>query len=368
MNKKLHIVSFDVPYPPNYGGAIDVFYKLKALAASGVTIYFHAFEYGRGGHKELEKYCKTVFYYKRNYTRNLFSSIPFTISSRSNKKLLENLKKIEAPVLFEGLHTTYWLFKQGFRDRKVLVRAHNIEHLYFQGLCSSEKNILKKLFFKIEAGRFFRYEDLLEKVDHILTISPSEQSYFAKKFGEKSIYVPVFHQNEAVRTLAEKGEYALYHGDLRISDNRRAVNFLIDVFNGLSYNLVVASSFKNKKVLKRINKHPNISFSPIEDQNQLLALFEKAHINVLPTFQKTGIKLKLINTLYNGRFCLANNEMLADTGLESICMMANTRKEFRQKIRNLFNEDFSLENYRSRRAILKNFDNRKSAEQIKTLI
>ncbi|MCB0473188.1 MAG: hypothetical protein KDC56_09030 [Flavobacteriaceae bacterium] len=368
MNKKLHIVSFDVPYPPNYGGAIDVFNKLKALAASGVTIYFHAFEYGRGEQKELEKYCEQVFYYKRNYTQNLFASVPFTISSRSNKKLLENLKKIEAPVLFEGLHTTYWLFKEGFGDRKVLVRAHNIEHLYFQGLFNSEKNILKKLFFRIEANRFLKYEWLLEKADHILTISPSEQAYFAERFGKKAIYVPVFHQNEAVRVLSERGEYALYHGDLRISDNRRAVDFLIDVFDGLSHKLVVASSFKNKKILKRIEKHPNISFCPIEDQNQLLALFEKAHINVLPTFQKTGIKLKLINTLYNGRFCLANTEMVADTGLESICTVANTGMEFREKIRDLFKEDYSVENYQPRRAILKNFDTRKSAEQIKELI
>ncbi len=31
-DKYLHIISFDIPYPPNYGGVIDVFYKLKALA------------------------------------------------------------------------------------------------------------------------------------------------------------------------------------------------------------------------------------------------------------------------------------------------------------------------------------------------
>ena len=48
MNKHLHIVSFDVPYPPDYGGAIDVYYKLKALHEEGIKIYLHCFEYGRG--------------------------------------------------------------------------------------------------------------------------------------------------------------------------------------------------------------------------------------------------------------------------------------------------------------------------------
>ena len=28
---ELNIVSFDVPYPPDYGGVIDVFYKIKEL-------------------------------------------------------------------------------------------------------------------------------------------------------------------------------------------------------------------------------------------------------------------------------------------------------------------------------------------------
>ena len=45
--KHLHIVSFDVPWPANYGGVIDVFYKVKALSAKGIRIHLHAFEYGR---------------------------------------------------------------------------------------------------------------------------------------------------------------------------------------------------------------------------------------------------------------------------------------------------------------------------------
>ena len=66
MVNKLHIVSFDVPFPTNYGGVIDVFYKLKALHKQGVEIYLHVYEYGIGEQKELLNYCKEVFYYPRN--------------------------------------------------------------------------------------------------------------------------------------------------------------------------------------------------------------------------------------------------------------------------------------------------------------
>jgi len=61
-SKKLHIVSFNIPYPPNYGGVIDVFYKIKELHQLNIEIYLHCFEYDRPQQKELEKYCKNVFY------------------------------------------------------------------------------------------------------------------------------------------------------------------------------------------------------------------------------------------------------------------------------------------------------------------
>ena len=73
IDKTLNIVCFDVPFPPNYGGVIDVFYKLKALNKQGLQIILHTFEYGRGEQKELEKYCKNICYYKRKTTiKNMF--------------------------------------------------------------------------------------------------------------------------------------------------------------------------------------------------------------------------------------------------------------------------------------------------------
>ena len=64
-NKEIHIVSFNIPYPANYGGVIDVFYKLKALRDLEIKIHLHAFKYDRLESAELEKICESVSYYKR---------------------------------------------------------------------------------------------------------------------------------------------------------------------------------------------------------------------------------------------------------------------------------------------------------------
>mgnify|MGYP001008265998 FL=1 len=60
MERRLHIVSFDVPYPADYGGVIDVYYKIKALADRGVSIILHCYQYGRPEQQELEKLCEKV--------------------------------------------------------------------------------------------------------------------------------------------------------------------------------------------------------------------------------------------------------------------------------------------------------------------
>ena len=44
-NKKLHLISFDVPFPANYGGVIDVFHKINSLHKIGVKVILHCFQY-----------------------------------------------------------------------------------------------------------------------------------------------------------------------------------------------------------------------------------------------------------------------------------------------------------------------------------
>ncbi len=97
----LHIISFDIPFPANYGGVIDVYYKLVWLHKLGVKIHLHCFEYGREHSKELEKVCEKVFYYDRKtHLASLLSLMPYTVQSRISKKLRKRLLKDDSPISF----------------------------------------------------------------------------------------------------------------------------------------------------------------------------------------------------------------------------------------------------------------------------
>ncbi|MEE9408959.1 MAG: hypothetical protein V3V28_12890 [Polaribacter sp.] len=368
MKKSIHLVSFDIPYPPNYGGIIDVFFKIKELNKLGVAIYLHTYiSDDKTKQSTLEKYCKKVFYYKRkNSFLSLFSRLPFRVKSRSSKELVINLKSFEIPIIIEGLHSAYPLVK--FNYKKTYVRTHNIEHNYFFGLYKSEKNLLKKAFFYLEAMKLKKFESILKRVTGIFTISPFEQNYFSEVYGEKTNYIPVFHQAKKIESNLKKGTFVLYHGDLRVADNVRAALFLIDVYKETSFEFIVASSCKNKYVLAEIEKYKNLYFEDIPTQESLAKLFEKAHVNTLLTFQKTGIKLKLLNTLYQGKHIIVNSKMIEDTGLEDFCELANTKNEILEKTTKLFSKDFSNQQIVLRQETLKDFNPTENAQKMINII
>ncbi len=322
-----------------------------------MEIYLHTFEYGRGKQKELTKYCKKVRYYKRNsFVKSFLSTEPFIVKSRNNERLIANLTKDAFPILFEGLHTTYPIFDDRLKGQAIFVRAHNIEHRFYRGLAESETNLFKKRFFKQEAKKLKRYQQLLKKVNGVFTISPFEQAYFLKKIGDHCQYIPAFHEVFKKEHIEKKGKNVLYHGNMMVPENVKAAQFLIDVYKNSHFPLIIASSHIHKNLIKEIDQHKNISFSKINEQSDLSALFNNAHVNVLPTFQKTGIKLKLLNTLYQGKFVIANDFMIDDTGLETLCEKANTKAEFLDTTTALFNIDFSNDIVNKRLEILQQFN------------
>lgn len=134
-SRRFHVVSLQVPFPPDYGGVIDIYYKLKALKKMGYETWLHTFQYDRSRAEQLNEVAARVSYYPRHRSviRQL-SHIPYIVSSRHCSKLLDDLLSDNAPILFEGLHCCAFLSDKRLKDRIKLVRTHNIEHEYYKEL------------------------------------------------------------------------------------------------------------------------------------------------------------------------------------------------------------------------------------------
>ncbi len=366
----LHIVSFNIPYPANYGGVIDVFYKARALAGQGIKIHLHCFEYGRKEAPELEKLFFKVHYYKRHLSKKyLFSSRPYIIETRISEQLVENLLHDDYPIIMEGLHTTGLLSEKSLKNHKRIVRTHNIEHEYYNQLSRVETALFKKYYFYHEANKLKKYENILEKADLLLTISSSDYAYFSAKYKHVA-YIPAFHPFSAVESLTGKGKYVLYHGNLSVPENIHAVTTLLKkVFNGTKIPFKIAGLDPPASLQRLIKAHPYATLIPNPDDSSLHHLIANAQVNIFFTRQATGLKLKLLNALYNGRFVLTNDKMHAGTHLDKLCVLANDMDEMKNLLTGLLDREFTPAMKAERQMLLQTvYKNRDNVKRLIDLI
>lgn len=370
METAIQLVAFNIPYPPDYGGVIDIFYKVKALSECGFSVYLHCFEYNRPQAIELEKYCTKVFYYPRKKgLRYQFSTKPYIVITRTNDQLINNLYSNNSPILFEGLHTCYYLDHPLLANHVRMVRTHNIEHEYYLNLYKAERNIFKKLFFRIEACKLKAYEKVLQNASLLLCISPNDNFYFDRKYGH-SHFIPAFHPFSEIKSKVGRGKYILFHGNLSVSENLQAVEYLIkNVFGKISQSVVIAGKNPSDSLIQKIKQLPNIQLISNPENEQMEGIIRNAHISLLPTFQDTGLKLKLLASLFSGRFCIANTPMIHKTGLEHLCHLADTPEEMIRLINELFDQEFPSEEIERRKIILEDaFSNHRNALKIIRLL
>lgn len=366
----LHVISFDIPYPPSYGGVIDVYYKLKELHRQGIRIHLHCFEYGRAIAGQLIEICETVNYYKRKTgIRYLFSSLPYIAITRSSEDLMNNLLKDKHPILFEGLHCCFHLNDLRLTGRKKIVRMHNIENEYYENLAKVEKKTVKKFYFNNEARKLKRFEKVLSKADSVLAISPADAKYLSAKY-KNVVELPAFHPDEKVRINSGLGKFAFYHGNLEIGENIEAVLFLINkVFNGIHVPLIVAGNNPPACLTEAVRRYSNIQIKANITTEEIYQLLKDAQMNVLPTFQATGIKLKLLAALFNGRFCVVNPLMVKGTGLESLCIVCDSAADMKKEMIRLSELTFDTAQTKKREKILlTKFSNVENAKKIIRLL
>lgn len=355
MDKHLHIVTHDVPWPADFGGVTDLFYKIKALHSLGIKIHLHCFKHKRQEQTILNNYCDTVKYYPRKTGISSFSlRVPYIVSSRNHSELLKNLQADSYPVLLEGIHCT-WLLQQGLlSNRKVIVRLHNVEYIYYGELARQEKNLIKRAYFIHESRLLKSFEANIASKALCISVSQSDAAVYSSELGAQGVrFLPVFLPWQEVSSAMGKGNYCLYHGNLSINENEQAATWLLsNVFSQLNIPFIIAgknpSGFLRRMVAA--SEHATLIADP--DDNTMQELIQKAQINILPSFNKTGVKIKLLNALYNGRFCIANEAAIKGSGVESLCHYANDAAGMIALINTYYNERFTEEKKLQRETVL----------------
>lgn len=372
MEKKLHIISFNVPYPADYGGVYDVFYKLVALHQEAVKIHLHCFDYGRAEQPELSRYCESVTYYHREMGHKAIScSLPYIVASRRNDALIQNLLKDDHPIFMEGIHCTYPLLDSRFKNRNCFVRLHNVEYQYYRDLFKSCNSPIKKLYYWNESRLLRCYEAALAKSVRFLGITEKDEAIYRNEFGCKNIdHLPLFIPNWEISCEEGMGNYCLYHGDLSVPANEKAAFWLLEkVFHQIKLPLVIAGKNPSEKLIELSHQQRCTCIVANPSEKEMQDMISKAHINVLPSFTSTGIKVKLVNALFHGRHCVVNDATIEGSGLGAACYCGTTAQSFQRLISQLYHQPFTKDEILGRKKLLQDiFNNTVNAKKLIEMI
>jgi hypothetical protein len=370
LEKNLNIITLNIPYPPDYGGMIDTFHRIRLLHDAGVGINLHCFSYGRDHSIELEALCKSVNYYRRTKgLLNQISAVPYIVSTRISQQMVESLRGNDYPILFDGIHTTGIITDPALSNRKKIVRMHNIEHEYYATLAGNEKNLFKKLFYLAESVRLKKYEKILAIADHILPVSSSDNDYFNDKY-HNSILVPSSHPFDKPAISEGSGKYVIFHGDLSVNENSSVAVFLASgVFPHTNCRCVIAGKNPPELLKETVMKSRNIDLVANPNIAEMERLINEAHINILPVTKMNGLKLKLLYALFSGRHLIINSEMAKGLVNGGQYHVGDSSEEMILLISGLMKQPFTAEMISEREKFLsENFNNKVNTDKLTDLI
>jgi len=331
LNKQIHIVCPEIPGPFSSADMTDTYFQLQFLYRAGYQAILHCFHNDPDPNiTHLKNLSSCIHLYARNHGHKAVSMRhPYCISSRSNPQLLENLLQYAYPVLFQGMSSTFYLPDLVDRGYKVVVRINGIASEIYEAFIKCEKSLIKKAYSFNEARLIRKWEEKISEHATIVTTTISDKQKFQQLYkGAKTRYIAPFIPMPQIKCQPGKGMYCLYYGDLSNPENEKMVSWLSEsVFNKMPVPLIVADTGNSVKPRDPLHPDSNICVVSNPAATELNELIQKAQIILLLRCHHHGFDNRLLQALEKGRYCICNDLMIHDTGLEKLFIVANEEDE-----------------------------------------
>lgn len=362
-----------IPWPSDFGGVQDIFHSIVALHRNNVKIHLHCFTKDmQADTGPLQDYCVDIHLYKRK-TGILKASakLPYIVNTRKSKALLTRLSTDTFPILIQGIHSTYVLKDLANTDRRIAIRLFNVETKYYKSLAALETNILKKAYYNAEARLLKKYEADLAKKYTMLCISDSDCHYYKVVFNAiEAKFLPAFTGHSEVNAKEGIGKYILYQANLSVNENNAIANWLVEkIAMQISFPVIIAGKNPNEDLKSAAKKQSNVELIANPSEEKMLDLITNAHILMVSSYNNTGVKLKLLNALFSGRHCVANEAGVAGSGLETLVNIAEDDDTSITLIEKLIQQPFTETEIKKRAMMLfKIYDDSKNVQSICDLL
>jgi glycosyltransferase involved in cell wall biosynthesis len=317
---KLTVLCSDIPFPPNHGGRIDVWNRLKALKKNGVSLQFvmewlpnekpteDLLNHIRGVADDIisiPRYRSVKDYLRTSYPPRMYSFLP------KREKLFEVLEQIRSfsPdwLWLDGWHC--YLLAQALKKElhtPIAYRSQNVEHEYFDFQAESATGI-KKLALGINARRLRHAEvELRREADVVFDITEEDaQSWGVPLNSGKWHILPPLYIFPEKELAAEPIFDIAYIGNLWTPNNREGLMwFICEVLP------IIRSSRRNtvRIVFAGASPHPTIMDACLSNGIECVAspesvteYYAASKVLINPVLKASGINIKMLDMLASGK-------------------------------------------------------------------
>jgi hypothetical protein len=323
-----------------------MFFRLKTLKEMGFKVNLIATVKENPGSEALRKLseiCDKIAIVKRKSSlSSLISLLPHQTLSRSIRGELPFKGSFDL-ILLEDLFVwkTYEdLLKRGIGSNRVLVRLHNDNTIYFKSLAKSEKNPSNKLYYLLEAFKFFLLERKLRSKDLVwLPISYEEAKRLKGKF-KKVYWLPVAVDLSSLKSYEPKNnKTVLFLGNLFTPNNLEGLFWYLEKVHPLllkeidEYRLIVAGNMRgNTAVAEKLKKYPRLEF--INSPPEVDPIYERAAVFINPIRHGAGVKVKNIDATLHGLPVVSTSVGSEGTGFKHgrDLFVADSPREFAKSV------------------------------------
>ncbi|WP_186368946.1 glycosyltransferase family 4 protein [Bacillus tropicus] len=360
------------PYPPDDGGRIVTFNTIKEFHSYGYNVILGSFVDDSIQEKpKMPMELKEIvipFNYKNSYKKlfkNLFSMIPYNMYKYINRnmeiELLEILKEEKIDLIYiDHLHMAYYaeFLKRNFEELNIpiVLRQHNVESTIFERAVQEEKNIIKKMYLKIQHHRLYKYESrVVNQFDEIFTITDDDSDRMLEMNNKIKIScVPAgvdIEKYKPISNLVKNNKPVItFLGTMSWLPNINGIEWFLDeIFpEVLKFNadviLYIVGKNPPEKLYRYQKKYPHnlVITGFVEDEREYVA---QSEVFIVPLKIGGGMRIKILNALAMKKAIVTTSIGVEGIKISSdgICI-ADNKQEFVESIINLLQDNnFSTE-------------------------
>ena len=348
----LHVMP-DFPWPPLHGGRVDIWGRLAALAGLGADVDVIATVREPVAAEALDKVLglarRATLVARKPRPLSLPLLRPLQVASRDGLRSVA-LEASYDLVILESEYVAGILENRSLRPRRVALRIHNDEGVYYSELARAERSWWRKLYYLRESALFRRWsERAAGAAGELWFISHEEWQRFLERSGRRgtvaSRWLPAAVEWRC-EPLTPPGGKAIWTGNLFQPNNLAGLQWYVEqvhprLMDVAGYRLVVAGSLRpgpGEAFVRWLRATPGLEVWV--NELDLGPLCRAAAVSVNPALHGGGVKIKALEAIRRGLPLVSTAAGVEGTGLrpgeDFLC--AGSAQEMAAAVRRLLSE------------------------------